>query len=915
MDDDLRRRLPIGPGSRARALALWLVAAGAYIASIEASDAWTLPGRYVPVLWLPTGVGYALVAVGGRRYAAPVAAATLLEGILEGRGPLQSAVLAIGAALSALAIVETVRRAKVGGERLLDTAIRFASGVPGAAIGATATLLAAAPATAPGRLWFDAFAAQVVGVVIAGPFLRAWLERHSGGPASRRELLAILAVAAALAELVGSGVLDAGSPGLYLLFPPLIWAALRTGRRGTSAALLVTTAVLASNLTAGRGPFAHPGDAALGVDLFLWVGAFGALMLAGLEAARRGGEATLRDSEERFRALIDNSTDLVSVVARDGKILYESPSAQRIVGWRPEELVGRNIVDVVHPDDRQRLASGVRTVVSGIEAKALVRVRHKDGGWIELEGHARDLTDSPTVGGILVNSRDVTRTRRAEHDLADAERRYREFVESLPLVAYVNDFARADSSPQAGPRYVSPQVEELLGYPASAWLEDPGFAAKVVHPDDRDRLAPAGGQDGAEAVAAEYRMIAADGRVVWVLDRRRVLCGQNGEPAAVQGFLVDITDRKRLEEQLARAERMEALGQLAGGVAHDFNNLLTAILGYGELALGHAGDAERVSADLEQVVLAAHRASTLTRQLLAFGRRQALDHVVLDLNDVVVETEQLLIRLIDENVEIVSSLDPELGAVRADAGQLTQVLINLAVNARDAMPRGGQLTISTANETVADGEDVPPGEYAVVSVADTGVGIAHELHERLVEPFFTTKAPGKGTGLGLAVVYGIVEQSHGHLVVRSEPGRGAEFRVMLPRSDDVREDAEVEPDDVPRGTETVLLVEDEELVRRLTSAMLQRQGYQVLAAASPQEALAIAAPYDLVLTDVVMPGMSGPELVERLRSEHDAAVLFTSGYSAAAVSDRAALPGALLEKPFTLEDLARGVRGALDARR
>ena len=274
----------------------------------------------------------------------------------------------------------------------------------------------------------------------------------------------------------------------------------------------------------------------------------------------------------------------MSVVGHDGEILYESPSAERIVGWRPEELVGRNVVEWIHSEDRHRLAQGARRTAIGVDVTALIRFRHKDGGWVELEGQARDLTDSPTVGGILVNSRDVTRTRRAERELADAERRYREFVEALPLVAYVNDLAGVDSAPHAGPRYVSPQVEELLGYPVAAWLEDPAFAAKVVHPDDLGKVGAVAGEEGEEAVAAEYRMIAADGRVVWVLDRRRVLRDGRGEPVAVQGFLVDITDRKRLEEQLGRAQRMEALGQLAGGVAHDFNNLLTAILGYTELA-------------------------------------------------------------------------------------------------------------------------------------------------------------------------------------------------------------------------------------------------------------------------------------------------------------------------------------------
>jgi two-component system cell cycle sensor histidine kinase/response regulator CckA len=316
--------------------------------------------------------------------------------------------------------------------------------------------------------------------------------------------------------------------------------------------------------------------------------------------------------------------------------------------------------------------------------------------------------------------------------------------------------------------------------------------------------------------------------------------------------------------------------------------------------------------DLGEVLGAAARASDLTQQLLAFGRRQTLVASVTSLNEVVSRTERMLARVIDERIEIACGMDDDLYLVRADAGQIEQVIVNLALNARDAMPNGGTLTIETSNVAVVEEHGpVPPGDYATVSVRDTGDGFDDDVRERLFEPFFTTKEVGKGTGLGLAVVFGIVEQSRGHILVESEPGAGSCFQVLLPRTYDAVPVAPpaVAPPDLAPGTETILLVEDEEVVRRLTTTMLEASGYRVIAAATPAEALAVDSAYDLLLTDVVMPGLAGPDLWERLGRP---AVLFTSGYSAAVVGDGQALPGDLMEKPFSADELARRVRAALD---
>jgi PAS domain S-box-containing protein len=480
--------------------------------------------------------------------------------------------------------------------------------------------------------------------------------------------------------------------------------------------------------------------------------------------------------------------------------------------------------------------------------------------------------------------------------------------------------------------FVSDQAERLLGYPTETWYE-PGFWAKHVHPDDRGWAIDFCAQQTAEKRPHEfeYRMIAADGRTVWLRDIVSVVCAE-GEPMLLRGIMVDVTERKRTEEaraslesELRQSQKMEAIGRLAGGVAHDFNNLLTAIIGFASLLDEELPASDPRRADVEGIQQAATSASALVSQLLAFSRRQVHQPQAVNVNQVVERVVPMLRRLLGEQVILVTDLDPEIGRVWADPGQIEQLIINLAVNARDAMPDGGTLKIVTQGTSI-DGPasarrmGLAPGRHLALRVEDEGVGMSPEVRDRIFEPFFTTKEPGRGTGLGMTTVYGIVAQSSGHIEVVSEPNRGTTVQILLPTVTGDAPDApeRAKPQEAARGTETVLLVEDESTVRALTTTVLERSGYRVHAVASASEALALLVTrmdsIDLLVTDVVMPGMSGTELARQVGAMRPALpVLFISGYSEES-SGQLGSSGAVafLAKPFTPDAIVRAVRSVLD---
>jgi two-component system cell cycle sensor histidine kinase/response regulator CckA len=478
-------------------------------------------------------------------------------------------------------------------------------------------------------------------------------------------------------------------------------------------------------------------------------------------------------------------------------------------------------------------------------------------------------------------------------------------------------------------QYISPACTRVLGIGPEELIADMTRWRAAIHPEDQGRVIASytGAMEAGRPATVEYRIRHPDGSVRWIEGTLIPVADVHGTVIRLDGVARDVTEQRKLQEQFRQAQKMEAVGRLAGGIAHDFNNLLTVITSYSEILLEDLAPQDPRRGDLEEIRKAAASAAGLTRQLLAFSRQQVLEPRVLDVNAVLASTEKLLQRLLGEDIELVTALVPQPGAVKADPGQLEQVIVNLAVNARDAMPDGGKLTIETANADMDEAYarvHLPskPGQYVMLAVSDTGVGMDEQTQRRIFEPFFTTKEVGKGTGLGLATVYGIVKQSGGFIWVYSEPGRGTTFKIYLPRVDEPMEAVTLPaaPKESLQGTETVLLVEDAAEVRAVTHLVLDRLGYTVLEAPNGKAALHLATkhhgPIHLLLTDVVMPELGGRHLAEQLTAlRPELRVLYASGYTDDAVVRHGVLkPGiAYLQKPFTPQVLARKVREVLDA--
>ena len=518
-----------------------------------------------------------------------------------------------------------------------------------------------------------------------------------------------------------------------------------------------------------------------------------------------------------------------------------------------------------------------------------------------------------------------------ERDQADkqihaAETRYRSLVENLPAITYI-----AEVGVLGRWHYVSPQIQSILGFTQEEWLSDTSNWVNHVHGEDRERALEAEMRfwESGGMYRADYRMMARDGRVIWLRDHAVYLKTIAEQRPLMQGVLIDITEYKSMEDQLRQSQKMEAIGQLAGGIAHDFNNLLMIIQGRTERIRERCKAGNPTHKDAAEIGEASERASALTRQLLAFSRKQVLQPKLLDMNQVVSEVSKMLRRLIGENIEVHLRTATALWPVKVDRGQMEQALLNLALNARDAMPDGGQLTIETRNAEISEqetreGGSVKPGKYVVLEVSDTGTGMDAETQGHIFEPFFSTKELGKGTGLGLASVYGLVKQSGGCISFHSRLGHGTKFVIYLPAAEgELPRSARASKPSAfaNHGSETILVVEDEDQIREMVCQYLQQGGYCVLQAKNGKEALEIAQRYrgsiHLLLSDVVMPEISGHELAQELkRLRPRCQVLLTSGYPEhSAIPDRAPQQNAeTLQKPYALNLLAKRIRELLDTR-
>ncbi|MCB0208129.1 MAG: PAS domain S-box protein [Anaerolineae bacterium] len=626
------------------------------------------------------------------------------------------------------------------------------------------------------------------------------------------------------------------------------------------------------------------------------------------------------------RAMESTGNGIVIVDANqsDHPVIYCNPAFSRITGYSIVDVMGENCRFLQGPDTDPAVVDQIRQAIrQQTDCQVVIKNYRKDGTpfWNELTiSPVRDRQGDVTHFVGIQN--DITHRKQTEEQLRANEERFRQVINSISDHIYVTKVSKDRVHTNL---YLSPHAQTLTGYPLTVLEADWNFwPSQIVHPDDRARAA-----DQAKRLAdginseTEYRITRADGQVIWVRDSGRVT--QKGEATLVYGVVSDITERKRAEKMQRQTQKMEAIGKLAGGVAHDFNNLLTVIYGQCELLLGDDYTQHNaLREEIKEIKVASEKAMLLTQQLLTFSRQRPPQSQILNLNQVIDQFKKMLQRLVGENIDFVDNLAPDLRSIKADPSQIEQVLMNLVINARDAMPKGGALTITTANIQSANGatnhEARKLEAYVQLTVSDTGIGIDKETQARMFEPFYTTKAVGKGTGLGLSTVYGIVQQNHGQIKVLSQLGQGTTFEILLPV---INESAAISTNSLTTpsnltGDETILLVEDEANVRAITRKFLRKRGYNVIEAANVQDALEIsrqAKSIDLLITDMIMPDMNGYELVNHLsRWQPDLKVLFISGYPDDILDQHDILIEGipLLEKPFSSETLARKVRDVLD---
>jgi PAS domain S-box-containing protein len=634
------------------------------------------------------------------------------------------------------------------------------------------------------------------------------------------------------------------------------------------------------------------------------------------EAVR--AETALRESEDKFkRAFWSNPNAMSITTLEEGRFLDVNDAFLRTTGYAREDLIGRVSLETswVNKEDRGHL---LRSLSEQGYVEAMETSFRGKTGAVLLVSLSAVVIEIGGVQCVLTISQDITERKRAAEKLRRSEEQYRSLVELAP-------YGICRATRDGSLLMVNSALVKMLGYENAEELLGLNLEAEVYEdPRERDRILRRARAGPVGPVETTWKR--KDGSTISVRLAARLIYDKQSRLLQTEVFVENVTEQRALEKQLQTAQKMEAIGQLAGGVAHDFNNLLMIIRSRAALVIADASQPEHVIEEAEEIVRATRRAAELTRQMLAFSRDQVLEPSVLNLNDLLAELGNMLPHLIGKEVDTRIIRAPNLGPVKVDRGQFEQVMVNLAINARDAMPMGGRLVVETSNVEIDKhhSESHPmmkPGRYVLLSVTDTGIGMDQETQAHIFEPFFTTKERGKGTGLGLAMVYGIVQQSGGHISVVSAPGAGTSFKIYLPEATELED---VVPVDqllpAPGGTETILFVEDEEALRKVGVDFLRSRGYDVVAAANGIEALHICRTTDrslqLLVTDVIMPRMGGAELAKHAMALNpNLRVLYVSAYSGRALSRGALKPGqSFLQKPFTMPDLARKVRAALDGK-
>ncbi|WP_020472874.1 MASE1 domain-containing protein [Zavarzinella formosa] len=888
-----------------------------------------LKGCSTPI-WIPTGLSLAFIWFRDWRYLPGITLGALLVDVTTEVSWWAGVIMATGNTLEAWAGVWLLRKAGFCPrlERMRDVVALVAlpmvfSTLISALFGAVALALSGGVALEDFVVWW---LGNALSVVVVAPLLMTWrkggIARLAGRP--WREIL--LVFAGLFGATIFAFTMKSSDPHDFMLLvltvPFLTAVALRHGPRGTTAAVFSVSIIAILGTVGGTGPFNSDTliSSITRLDVFLAVIGIQAMIVCSLMQERKRTESTLRTEHSTFTYA--ESLAKIGSWQCDirGKFIWWSDETYRMCGLPVSESPGTKeefIAQYVHPDDREQV---LRETMLAAECKTpcyvcfrLVmpdgRVKH-----IEWQGRSRFLSDGTFIE-YIGTMQDITERVAAGEALKASESRYR------LLADHASDVITRQSMDGTF-LYLSPSITNLMGFSPEEMVGRMPF--EFIHPDDASYVRKAKEGLTEAVVTLTFRVRHKAGHYPWVELCGSIIQPQEGEPEIICQ-LRDISERKRLEEQIQQSQKMEAIGRLAGGIAHDFNNLLTVINGFSEVLaemLPESSPALPLVTDIRQAGL---RAAGLTKQLLAFSRRQLVSRRVMDLNEAVKNSHSLLTRLIREDIRLGIVPSASRAAILADPGQIDLVVMNLVVNARDAMPAGGEITMTVSHHTVVgEGElgEMPAGEYVVLSVADTGDGIDDATKTLIFEPFFTTKEQGKGTGLGLATVYAIMQQSRGRITVESEIGRGTTFRLFWPAEESPFSSFPPEKDQVIVNLgdgEVILVVEDDDSVRNLTSRVLRDRGYRVLEAGDGLEAMRLCErrgmPVDLVVTDVVMPHMNGRELAGRLqRMWPHVPILFLSGYTNDAILRQHIREQSvvLLTKPFSAESLLNKVRELLD---